>query len=164
MKVAPILLLALFISACSSSPPRHVFSDFLEVREVVDEDPLAARFADADGEVHHLGDPILKGKNISRLQVKPGKEDDLYDLYMTLTGALDARWRRFARSRGRTAALVIDGTIVRTFPVEDPGMPVENEILVVNVPGVAESQVEAERLDRFFQESKAAVKKKRDRE
>lgn len=163
MKAAPILLLALFISACSSSPPRHVFSDFLEVREVVDEDPLAARFADEDGEVHHLGDPILQGKNISRLQVKPGK-DDMYDLYITLTGALDARWRRFARSRGRTAALVIDGTIVRTFPVQDPGMPVENEILIVSIPGVTDSQDEAERLDRFFEESKASAKSSKDRE
>ena len=163
MKAVPLLLLALLITACSSAPPRHIFSDFLEVREVVDEDPLAARFADTDGEVHHLGDPVVSGKNISRLQIKPGK-DDMYDLYMTLTGAQDARWRRFARSRGRTAALVIDGTIVRTFPVEDPGMPVENEILVVTISGITDSQEEADRLDGFFQESKTTVKKRRERE
>ncbi|GEM_PF-1345864 len=163
MKAPFLLLLGLLIAACSSTPPRPVFSDFMEIREVVDEDPLAARFADEDGEQHHLGDPVVSGKNISRLQIKPGK-DDMYDLHMTLTGSQDARWRRFARSRGRTAALVIDGTIVRTFPVENPGMPIENEVLIVTIPGIADSQDDAERLDRFFQESKAATKTGKDRE
>lgn len=163
MRAVALLFLGLFVIACSSAPPRPVFSDFLEIREVVDDDPLAARFATADGEEHRLGDPVLAGKNISRLQIKPGK-GDVFDMYMTLTGATDARWRRFARSRGREAAVVIDGVITRIFPVEDPGVPKEKEVLIVAVPGICETQEDADRLDHFFEESKAAMRKKKDRE
>ena len=49
---------------------------------------------------------MVSGKSISRLQVKRISEER-FDLLMTLTGAEDSRWRRFARSRGRQAALVV---------------------------------------------------------
>jgi hypothetical protein len=158
MKAAALLLLVLVFSACSSPPPRPVFSDFLEIREVVDDDPLAARYTTAEGEEHHLDDPVVSGKHISRLQLKPGT-DDRFDLVMTLTGAQDARWRRFARSRGRQAALVIDGRISRIFTVEDPGIPVENEALMITIPGVAETREDADKLDLYFEEKKTAMKK-----
>jgi hypothetical protein len=159
MKSAPLLLLTLFLIACSSAPTRPVFSDFMEVRELKADDPLAAKFTDKEGEEFRLGDPIVTGKAVARLQVKRGS-DEKFDLYVTLTGAEDSRWRRFARSKGRQAALVVDGSVCCIFDVQDPGPPKENEVLVFQIPNVAQSQEEADKLDRYLEDGKAAKKKK----
>jgi hypothetical protein len=163
MRIHFLSLFGLLLLGCSSAAPRPVFSDFLEVRELQEDDPLALRFSSRDGEEYRLGDPILSGKSISRLQIKPGA-DDLYDLYITLTGAMDSRWRRFARSRGRQAAVVVDGKVCCTFNVQDPGPARENEVLIITIPGVAESAEEAEEMDRFFEESKKPKKDQEDAE
>jgi hypothetical protein len=159
MKFAPVFLLALLVLACSSPAPRPVFSDFMEVREIKGDDPLAARFVTKDREEYRLGDPVVSGKSINRMQVKR-VSDGQFDLHLTLTGADDARWRRFARSRGRQAALVVDGTICCVFDVQDPGPAKENELLVIPITNVAQSQEEADRLDQFLEQGKAARKKK----
>ena len=159
MKSAPLLLLALFLFACSSAPTRPVFSDYMEVRELKADDPLAAKFTNTEGEEFRLGDPIVTGKAIARLQVKRAN-DEKFDLYVTLTGAEDSRWRRFARSKGRQAALVIDGIVCCVFDVQDPGPPKENEVLVFQIPNVAQSQEEADKLDRYLEDGRVAKKKK----
>ena len=160
MKHAPLFLpLLLLLAACSSAPVKPVFSDFMEIREIRNDDPLAAKFADAEGEEFRLGDPVVSGKSVSRLQVKR-VSDERFDLLMTLSGADDSRWRRFARSRGRQAALVVDGTIRSIFEVSDPGMPVENQLLIVTIPSVAATQEDADGLDRFLEDGKAAKRKK----
>ncbi|MBR9974178.1 MAG: hypothetical protein KFF77_01225 [Bacteroidetes bacterium] len=162
MKHAPLLLpLLLLLAACSSTPVKPVFSDFMEIREIRNDDPLAAKFADAEGEEFRLGDPVVSGKSVSRLQVKR-VSDERFDLLVTLTGADDSRWRRFARSRGRQAALVVDGTIRSIFEVQDPGEAKENEMLVVAIPSVTDAQEDADRLDQFFEESKAAKRVKKE--
>ena len=161
MKHAPLLLLLILLAACSSSSTKPVFSDFMEVREIKADDPLAAKFLDLDGEEYRLGDPVVSGKSVSRLQVKR-ISDERFDLLMTLTGAEDSRWRRFARGKGRQAALVVDGTIRSVFDVQNPGEPKENELLVVPIPSVASSQEDADKLDQFFETSQTAKKKKRD--
>jgi hypothetical protein len=157
MKFVALLMLGILFSACSSSPSRPVFSDFLEIRELQEDDPLTLKFQTKDGEEFRLGDPVISGKAVSRFQIKPGK-DEMYDLHMTLTGVMDARWRRFARSRGRQAALVVDGVINTIFDVQDPGPPKENEVLVVTIYNVAESQEESETLDNFLEASKEKKK------
>ncbi|MBE0642763.1 MAG: hypothetical protein IH600_01660 [Bacteroidetes bacterium] len=160
MRTAPFLfVLALILVSCSSTPPRPVFSDFMEIREIKTDDPLAAKFSTMDGDEYRLGDPIVSGKSVSRLQVKR-MSDEQFDLHVTLLGADDSRWRRFARSKGRQAALVVDGSIRCIFNVVDPGPPVENELLVVRVPDVAQTQEEADKLDTYLEEGKAAKRKK----
>lgn len=158
MKPAVILMLAILFAACSSSPTRPVFSDFMEIRELQEDDPLTLTFQTREGEEVRLGDPIISGKNVSRFQVKENK-DGAFELHITLTGAMDARWRRFARSRGRVAALVVDGTIRSIFDVENPGLPVEKQLLVVTIPGVANDLEDAEALDDYLERSKTKKKK-----
>ncbi|MCB2205207.1 hypothetical protein KQI65_10695 [bacterium] len=158
MRIPAILFLSLLFFSCSSTPNRPAFSDFLEIREVQADDPLALRYETRDGEEIRLGDPVLSGKNISRFQVKPGKTD-LFDLYITLTGAEEARWRRFARSRGREAALVIDGKVRCLFEVPDPGDPQAGAVIVVPIPEVAETQEEADELERFLEDNKPVKSK-----
>lgn len=154
----PLLLSLAVLFSCSSQPARPVFSDYLEVREVKSDDPLAAKFTDAEGEEYRLGDPIVTGKATSRLQVKR-VSDERYDLLVTLLAAEDARWRRFARSRGRQAALVIDGRVRCVFDVADPGEAKENEVLVVAIPNAAQTEEEAARLDTFLEERRTARKR-----
>ncbi|MBR9977383.1 MAG: hypothetical protein KFH87_04785 [Bacteroidetes bacterium] len=125
------------------------------------DDLLASRFRNAEGEEYRLGDPVIMGKSASRLQVKR-VSDDRYDLYVTLLGVDDARWRRFARSRGRQAALVVDGVIRSVFDVQNPGTPVEGEVLIVPVPNAASSETEAEKLDRFLEDNRPARRKTKD--
>lgn len=163
MRFLPLVLLALFISSCGSAPVRPSFADFVEIRELQNDDPLAARFMSESGDEYRLGDPVLTGKQISRFQVKPGA-GEMYDLYLTLTGAMEARWRRFARSRGREAALVLDGKVCCVFSVADPGAPTEGSVLVVTVPDVAETPEKAEEMERFLEENKSSIKKKDSRE
>lgn len=160
MRTAPFLFIAaLILVSCSSTPSRPVFSDFMEIREIKDDDPLAAKFSTKEGEEYRLGDPIVQGKNVSRLQLK-SISDEQFDLHVTLMGAEDSRWRRFARSKGRQAALVVDGSILCIFKVTDPGPPVENELLVVRIPNVTQEKEEAEKLDSFFENSRTAKRKK----
>ena len=159
MKLAHLCLLPIaLLFACSSPSSRPVFSDYLEVREVKADDPLAAKFLDAEDEEYRLGDPVVTGKATSRLQVKRAG-DERYDLLITLLAAEDSRWRRFARSRGRQAALVIDGRVRCVFDVADPGEPKENEVLVVAIPNVAHTAEEAEQLDTFLEERRMAKKR-----
>ena len=157
MKTAVIMVLAVLFAACSSAPTRPVFSDFMEIRELQEDDPLTLTFQTREGEEVRLGDPVISGKNVSRFQVKENKEG-IFELHITLTGAMDARWRRFARSRGRIAARVVDGTIRGMFDVENPGPPVENELLVITIPDVATSLEDAEALDEYLERSKTKKK------
>ena len=61
------------------------------LREIKDDDPLAAKFSTKDGAEYRLGDPIVSGKTVSRFQVKR-MSDDQFDLHVTLTGADNSRW------------------------------------------------------------------------
>ncbi|PLX31023.1 MAG: hypothetical protein C0600_06820 [Ignavibacteria bacterium] len=158
MKTAVIMMLAVVFTACSSSPTRPVFSDFMEIRELQTDDPLTLTFQTREGEEVRLGDPVISGKNVSRFQVKENKDGE-FELHITLTGAMDARWRRFSRSRGRQAALVVDGMIRSIFDVQNAGPPVENELLVVTIPDVATSLEDAEALDSYLENSKTKKKK-----
>ncbi|MFA6233158.1 MAG: hypothetical protein WC824_03065 [Bacteroidota bacterium] len=159
MRLAFLFILTILIAACSSAPPRPVYSDFMEIRGIKNDDPLAAKFSNAEGEEFRLGDPVVSGKSVARFQVKR-VSDDQFDLHVTLMGAEDSRWRRFARSKGRKAALIIDGSVRCVFDVADPGPPVENEVLVVRVPNAAGTQEEADKLDRYLEDNKAAKRKK----
>jgi hypothetical protein len=159
MRIAIPFILTILIAACSSAPPRPVFSDFMEIRGIQEDDPLAAKFSNKEGEIFRLGDPVISGNSVTRLQIKR-LGDEQFDLHVTLTGAEDSRWRRFARSRGRQAALVVDGSIHCIFDVADPGAPIENEMLVVRVPNVARTQEEADKLDLYLENSKTAKRKK----
>ena len=162
MRFLPLVLLILFAAGCGSAPVRPAFTDFLEIREMQTDDPLASRFESKDGDEYRLGDPVLSGKHISRFQVKPGT-GEMFDLHLTLTGAMEARWRRFARSRGREAALLVDGRVCCVFPVADPGAPKEGSVLIITIPDVAETQEEAEQMERFFEDNKSSPASKDDR-
>lgn len=159
MRIAILALFAIILSACSSPPPRPVFSDFMEIRGLKGDDPLATKFSNKDGEEIRLGDPVISGKTVTRTQVKR-VSDEQFDLHITLSGAENSRWRRFARDKRRQAALVVDGTICCVFEVADPGPPVENELLVVRIPDVAQSQEEADTLDKFLEDNRSAKKQK----
>ncbi|MDT8324170.1 MAG: hypothetical protein RRA94_08670 [Bacteroidota bacterium] len=163
MRFLPLLLLLLLIASCGSAPVRPTFADFVEIREIQSDDPLASRFLSESGDEYRLGDPVLSGKQISRFQVKPGK-GETYDLHLTLTGAMEARWRRFARSRGREAALVVDGKVCCVFTVADPGEPTEGSVLILTVPDVATTSEQAAEMERFLEDNKSSVKKKDSRE
>lgn len=158
MRIAVFVLFSILLYSCSSTPSRPLFSDYMEVREIRSDDLLASRFRDTEGEEYRLGDPVIMGKSVSRLQVKR-VSDDRYDLYVTLLGVDDARWRRFSRSRGRQAALVVDGVIRSVFDVQNPGTPVEGEVLIVPIPNVASSEIDAEKLDRFLEDNRPAKRK-----
>ncbi len=160
MRILLLALATIILTACSSAPPRPVFSDFMEIRGLKGDDPLAAKFSDKEGEEIRLGDPVVSGRSVARLQVKR-VSDDQFNLHVTLTGAEDSRWRRFARNKRRKAALVVDGTVRRVFKVEDPGPPVENELLIIRIADVAQSQEEADKLDLYLEEGKASRKKKK---
>ncbi len=159
MRNAPLFLFVLLVLSCSSTPTRPVFSDFMEIREIKDDDPLAAKFSTKDGAEYRLGDPIVSGKTVSRFQVKR-MSDDQFDLHVTLTGADNSRWRRFSRSKGRQAALVIDGSIATIFKVMDPGQAEENEVLVVRIPSAAQTEEDAEKLDTYLESNRTTKRKK----
>lgn len=161
MRTVPVFLLAFFLISCSSTPERPAFSDFMEIREVKADDPLAAKFYNEEEEEIRLGDPIVTGKTVSRLQVKPFSEDQ-FDLHVTLLGADDSRWRRFARSRGRKAALIVNGKVRSVFDVADPGAPTEGELLVVRVPAVARTQEAADALDSYLETGRTARRAKKE--
>ncbi|MFZ1731152.1 MAG: hypothetical protein WBQ23_05215 [Bacteroidota bacterium] len=161
MRIATLAIFAIIFSACSSTPARPAFSDFMEIRGIKNDDPLAAKFVDKDGEEFRLGDQVVSGKTITRLQVKR-VSDERFDLFVTLSGVEDLRWRRFVRSKVDQAALVIDGSICCIFNVTDPGPQVENKLLVVCIPDVAQSQEEADKLDRYLEDGKAARRKRTD--
>ncbi|MCZ7557979.1 MAG: hypothetical protein M5R41_16385 [Bacteroidia bacterium] len=159
-KVLPLLALLLFAS-CSGTPDKPAFSDFLEIRDIVEDDPLAHQFASLGGEKYRLGDPMIYGRSVNRFQIKAVSPEQ-YDMLITLTGAEDARWRRFARSRiGKTVALVVDGKVQATFPVIDPGPPAEDKLLVITIPAVCESEKDAQRLEQFLETSKKPLKKEK---
>ena len=154
--VLPLLLLLIFV-ACSGGDTKPAFTNYLEIRAVLDDDPLATVFKDEEGETLRLGDAVLHGRNVSRMQIKGGS--DRYDLLLTLTGAEDARWRRFARSRvGKPAALVLDGRVRTVFNIVDPGQPEEDKLLVLTVPNVAQSPDGAQQLDTWLEANKPASK------
>ncbi len=162
MRKAFPLLALLLLAACSSAPTRPAFSDFLEIREVIDDDPLAHQFLSLSGEEYRLGDPAISGRAVNRFQIK-GAAAEQFDMLITLTGAEDARWRRFARSRiGKAAALVVDGKVRTIFKVTDPGPPAEDKLLVLTIPAVSSSQEDAEKLEQFIDASKKPVKKVQD--
>jgi preprotein translocase subunit SecD len=157
-KVLPLFSL-LFILACSGAPPRPAFSDFLEIRDITEDDPLTHQFVSVSGEKYRLGDPVITGRAVNRFQIKSAT-DERFDMLVTLTGAEDARWRRFARSRiGKQVALVVDGKVRTTFAVADPGAPEEGKLLILTISGVADSQKEADVLEQFIEASKKPVKK-----
>jgi len=156
-KVFPLFVL-LFCVACSGTPDKPAFTDFLEIREVADDDPLAHQFLTVEGESMRLGDPAIYGRTVNRFQIKR-ISDEQFDLLLTLTGAEDARWRRFARGRiGKQAALVVNGKIQRLFTVVDPGPAGEDKLLVLSIAGVAAAQEDADKLDQFIEKSKPAKK------
>jgi hypothetical protein len=158
MRKLYLFLIVFLFFACSSAPPKPAFSDFLEIRAIADEDPLAHRFASLSGEIYRLGDPIILGRAISRIQIQQvptGK----FDMLLTLTGAEDARWRRYTRRRiGQEVALLIDGKVQTVFPIADPGEPEEDKVLVLTVPSVAESEKDAEKLEQFVERARPARK------
>lgn len=161
MKIVTALVLALVLAGCAGAPSRPVFSDFMEVREIREDDALAQKFLDREGETYRLGDPVVTGKQVSRLQIKPNAEES-YDLIMTLTGVHEVRWRKFARRGGRQAALVVDGTVCCLFTVADPGPAGTGTLMAVVVPHVAESQEEAEEMEAYFENNRSTKKEQRD--
>ena len=152
MKIVLFSIALLVFAGCSSSsvPP---FSEFMEIRRVADDDPLATRFETVDGEEIRLGDKVISGKNISRFQFKQGEEG--YDLYITLLHAEETRWRKFAWSRRpREAAMLINGKVHTVFSTVRPPKAEEKTALIVRIPAVAETEEEAKSLDNFFAENK----------
>ena len=118
MKTVLLSIFLLVLSGCSSSsvPP---FSEFMEIRKVADDDPLATKFESVDGEVVLLGDKVISGKDVSRFQLKQGEEG--YDLYITLLHAEETRWRKFAWSRRpRQAAMLLNGKVHTVFSTVRP--------------------------------------------
>ncbi len=157
-KVLPLLSI-LFCIACSGASEKPAFTDFLEIREVSDDDPLAHQFMTTEGVGMRLGDPAIYGRSVNRFQMKAISEER-YDLLITLIGAEDARWRRFTRSRvGKQAALVVDGKIQCVFSIADPGPAAEDKVLILTIAGVAATQEAADKLEQFIESSKKPLKK-----
>jgi hypothetical protein len=140
----PALLPILLWTGCGGSVPSPK-TEFMEIRPVLPDDPLAARFATDGGEEVRLGDRVTGGTGVTRSQVKEAK-DGSWNLLLTLTGPDESRWRRFARST-RDAALVINGRVRTIFTTEVPGEATVGGSVTITIPGVAATEEEARQLD-----------------
>jgi hypothetical protein len=140
----PALLPFLLWTGCGGSVPSPK-TEYMEIRPVLADDPLAARFATDSGEEVRLGDRVTGGIGVTRSQVRQAK-DSSWNLILTLTGADESRWRRFARSK-REAALVINGRVRTIFTTEVPGEATVGGSVTVTIPGIADTEEEARQID-----------------
>jgi hypothetical protein len=142
-----VVLLAFFGFACSGPEPAKIFlTDVIQIRQVIDDDPLAAKVFTAEGEEMRVGDVILADKLIQRVQLK-GIAEDRWDLLVVLgqSGGL-AKWRNVSRRlNGKTAALLIDGKVLKTFPIAT-AEETEAEYLTITIDTIVSTKGEAEQL------------------
>ena len=141
-----VLLIALVLAGCGSSGPSIVrITDVLQVRPVLDDDPLASHVLDMEGNTLRVGDPVIADGRIWVVHLGKGATQN--DLTIRLRDADAARWRNFARRyKGRDAALIIDGRVRATFKITP--IPDEEENTRIDIPGVVETPEEAELLSK----------------
>ena len=151
MRAIPVMFFLVLLSACSSTPGSTAFQgEYLEIREVMNDDPLATPYETADGTEVRLGDKILAASQVSNLRMKQNTSGS-FDLLVSLTGAVQARWRRFAGSRKpHDAALLVEGRILSVFTPEVPDNTVDKEVYTFAIPGVAEDLEASEALNATF--------------
>lgn len=138
------LLPLLLAAGCGGSVPSPK-TEYMEIRPVLADDPLAARFLTDDGEELRLGDRLTGGSTVTRTQVKAQK-DGAYSLLVTLTGPDESRWRRFARSP-RQAALLLNGRVRAVFTAEVPGEATVGGFVLITIPDAAITEEAARELD-----------------
>jgi hypothetical protein len=150
MKVSFLLitLSILLISGCGETA-RLTVSDVIQVRQVLHDDPLAASFEDREGAIVRCGDAALTDALISFTYFKKGADTTKFDLWVVLNDRGSSTWKTFARKSGRTAALLLDGKVLTTFPATPS---IDKQAMKIIIPSVATSQEEADalqiRLDR----------------
>jgi hypothetical protein len=139
-----VLLVALLLAGCGSSGSSIVkITDILQVRPVLDDDPLASHVLDLEGNTIRVGDPIINDGRIWVVHLGKGATQN--DLTIRLRDADAARWRNFARrNKGREAVLIIDGRVRANFtitPIAD-----EDENTRIDIPNVVDTPEDAELL------------------
>ncbi len=150
-----VLLFVFVLAGCGSSGPSVMkITDVLQVRPVLDDDPLASHVLDLEGNTIRVGDPIINDGRIWVVHLGKGATQN--DLTIRLRDADAARWRNFARRyKGREAVLIIDGRVRANFkitPISD-----EDENTRIDIPGVVETPEEAELLSKRLEAVRPAA-------
>ena len=141
---------------CSGTEPSRMFlTDVIQVREVIEGDPLAAKTWTVEGEEIRVSDIFLSDKLINRVQLKEIAEDR-WDLLLVMgrSGGA-AKWKNVSRRRnGKTGALLIDGKVLKTFTiVEHP--ETDAEFITLTIGSVVSSKEDAEKLQLRLDQKKS---------
>ena len=151
MKSLLLLLPLLLLAACGGSSGVSKTGDVIQIRPVLDDDPLAAKFETTDGDEIRLGDPILSDQFINSLLVREsGAETFELSVYMTEFGA--GRWRKIMKRTSLQLALVVQGRVRTVFA---PSLPVNKTGTQILVPAVASTQEEADKLQTILDTKKS---------
>lgn len=143
------------LQGCSSGPAVLKISDIMQVRPILSDDPLAARFLDVEGREVRTGDAVLSDSRIWTATVQTGTDGN-FDLMIRLRDAEASKWRTFARRNNRKdAALLIDGRVRIVFQVER--IPDEDENTKIFIRNVAATQEDADALSRRLDAMKPAA-------
>ncbi len=95
MKKFTFLFIAILFAGCGGSHYLKV-TDALQVRSLLNDDPLAVKMLSTDGEEIRVGDVVLTETMIEWHSVKK-VAPDRFDLVMNMKSINAGRWRSFAK-------------------------------------------------------------------
>jgi hypothetical protein len=126
-------------------------TDAMQVRTLLNDDPLAVKILTPEGEELRVGDVVLTEKMIEWHSVKQ-IAPDRFDLILNLKSINAGRWRLFAkRNAGKQAVMILGGTVRCLFVVPAPA---EKENFSITIEKVTASELGADEIDQILKKKK----------
>ncbi|MBL0176665.1 MAG: hypothetical protein IPP94_15610 [Ignavibacteria bacterium] len=142
MKTIAVIVLLALAAGCGGAS-RIVVRDVIQIRPLLADDPLATKFDAKDGSTVGCGDPVLTDQLISYTYFKKTADSASFDLYVVMTERGAAQWKTYTRRTGKTAAFLLDGRMLLSFPAEAAA---DKAAIKVVIASAAASQEEADAL------------------
>ncbi len=145
MRILSFIILAILAAGCGGSDAVVRTTDVLQIRNILEDDPLATKLTTEDGRTLSIGDVLLSDKGVNRAQVKETPEGT-YDIELTLDERERVRMNNFwARDKAREVLVFIDGKLWGILNAS--ALLADSKLLLANAaPTEEEAQQLADRL------------------